>query len=541
MVNNKTIRKFTRSAALLGLTLGHLLPFASTASAGGLEWPGLGTRGAGRAGAWRARSDTSLALHVNPANLARLAGTQAEIAFHLGTSNVCFDRTGTPTQDGNGNSRVPTTPDPNDTVFGTQAEYGDVEYPRLCNNRGLFPLPQLALSLRPHRRVGIGLGVITPNAPTAGASFGDSEGTMPAPDAPNGRLPNASRYDVVRANLLLAWVTAGVGVELHPRLRFGATFGWGFANIQYTTVSAPLAGESPVLDILAVLSVKDRFVPRVSGSLAAEPIDGLDLLAGFVWINHIRATGDLRLRSYHYATEETINQLNPRFGSSRTDRTFGAKLFAPQASSLSFAARWAQIRPSAYDTDESGQRRRREARDPMNDEVFDIELGVDVSLGRVVDAFEIGPHGPSDVDNRLDTGVTGVSIVESPEFELRQNWKTQVGVMLGADYNVLPGRLALRAGVSYENDGIEPGSERTGFLPWSRVSFAVGLTLRVDRLEVSMAYQHMHFFTRTNTEEEANMRQTTLTGGNVINAGRFTARGDVVSLSMAYRFAPRAQ
>ena len=541
MSNITNIGSYRRGVVLLGLALGQLIVVAPPASAGGLEWPGLGTRGAGRAGAWRARSDTALALHMNPANLVRLEGTQAELTMNLGTFRACFDRTGTPTEDGDGNPRLATTPVPNDTDFGTEDEYGDVEYPRLCNDRGLFPLPQLAFSARPHRRVGIGVGLVVPNNPRGVTSFGSSDGSQAAPLAPTGRLPSATRYDVVRANLLLAFVTAGVGVELHPRLRLGATFGWGFSNIQYTTVTAPLQGESPVLDILAVLEVKDRFVPRVSGSIAAEPVDGLDLMAGFVWIDSVDGTGTVRLRSFHFATDDTINALNPRFGTSRTDRTFGAALNAPQASSLNFAARWAQLRPSAYVTDDSGQCRRAAARDPMSDEVFDIELGVDVSLGKVVDVFTIGPHGQADPENRLDTGVPGIAISEAPALELPQNWKTQVTVMLGADYNVLPGRLALRAGVSYENDGIQPGSERLAFMPWSRMSFGVGLTLRVDRLELSMAYQHMHWFNRTNTEAQANIRQSTLTGGELLNAGRFTARADVVSLGMAYRFAPPAQ
>jgi long-subunit fatty acid transport protein len=130
-----------------------------------------------------------------------------------------------------------------------------------------------------------------------------------------------------------------------------------------------------------------------------------------------------------------------------------------------------------------------------------------------------------------------VTIYNAPELELVQNWKTQVSVMFGGDYNVLPGRLAVRAGVSYENDGIQPGSERLAFAPWSRMSIGLGLTGRLDRVEFSVAYQHVHWFARANTEAEANISQTTLTGGGIINAGRFTARADIVSLSASYRFA----
>ncbi len=63
-------------AGALGLTLGLGLG-TPTAHAGGYDWPGLGTRGMGRAGAWGVRSDSPLALHVNPANLARLIGINA--------------------------------------------------------------------------------------------------------------------------------------------------------------------------------------------------------------------------------------------------------------------------------------------------------------------------------------------------------------------------------------------------------------------------------------------------------------------------------
>ena len=71
------------------------------------------------------------------------------------------------------------------------------------------------------------------------------------------------------------------------------------------------------------------------------------------------------------------------------------------------------------------------------------------------------------------------------------------------------------------------------------MSFGLGATLRVERMELSLAYQHIHWFRRNTTEQEAAIRQATLTGGNIQNAGSYTASADIVSLSLAYRFHAR--
>ena len=191
-------------ACALALTLG-----APSAQAGGFDMPGLGTRGLGRAGAWGVRSDSPLALHLNPANLARLDGINVEISLHLASLQSCFDRTGTPTRDGEvddmgnpieGNRASESNdragnPQPNNgnvtDAFGAPSGYADVEYPEICNGAGIFPIPQMGLSFRPHRRVGVGVGLIAPNNVghrTFGAAGGPNLGTYAVPDAPTGRV-----------------------------------------------------------------------------------------------------------------------------------------------------------------------------------------------------------------------------------------------------------------------------------------------------------------------------------------------------------------
>lgn len=520
------------AALSLALTLGSL---TTNASAGGVEIPGLGARSLGRAGAWRARADSALALHLNPANLARLSGTNIELSAHLAMLNACFDRTGTARADSNGLSRLPSlAPDPDDTVFGETDDYADIDSPRVCNQGALSVVPQLAVTFRPHRRIGIGIGVTAPNSPSSGRQFGASDGSIASDEAPNGRLPSPVRYDLVKSDVLLAFINAGIGIELHPRVRVGASFGWGFARIDFTTTAAPTMGEAPATDLLSTLSASDGFIPRVGLSIAAEPIDGLDIMMGYTWIDRVHGNGTLRLRSMHFATEET--QLALAFPNSNpsTDRSYPVVLDVPLASSLSFGTRWAMLRNPRRA--EPGVEWRH---DPMTQEVFDIELGVTVTFGNVVDAQRVTPRGdPSmiDVNNRLDTGLAGVTITSSPELELIQNWQTQVSLSLGGDYNVVPGRLALRLGVMYESDGVPDGYERLSFMPWSRFGVALGATVRVNTVDLTMGYMHAHWFSRSNTEESARTAQTTLTGGNIISAGRYKVSANLVSLAASLHF-----
>lgn len=553
MLKELTTRKSRVMAGLvagaLGLTLG-----APTAEAGGFDMPGIGTRGLGRAGAYNVRADSALALHLNPANLARLSGVNVELNVHVASLQSCFDRNGTPTRDGELNDEggvEGTRGNENDTPgnasdFGNPSDYADIEYPEVCNNAGLFPIPQMALSFRPHDRIGIGIGLIAPNNighRSFGAASGANIGTYEVPGAPTGRLPVSSRYDVIEANVLLAFLAVGAGVEIHPRLRVGATFGWGYASPGFLTAVAPVQSQDFARDIIAEVDAHDLFVPRVAVSVAAEPVDGLELMAGFTWTADVKASGDLNLRPVFWGNiDDQVTQ--PRLPNDEgwEDVTYPVNLVAPQTSVVSFGARYAMARAGARTTSDrvagvaaptlaEGEVDR--PFDPMRDEVFDLELDVVVTLGSRVDTFNV-VSSPVE-GQRLVSGV--LTLPSPPPINLPHNWKTQVMVALGGDVNVLPEVLALRWGLVYESHGVEAGYERLDFTPWQLFGGSFGMTLRVQRFELGLGYMHTHYFTVNNSNSEARVLAPSAAGpGYVINAGRFTASANLVSFGLSYRF-----
>jgi hypothetical protein len=78
------------------------------------------------------------------------------------------------------------------------------------------------------------------------------------------------------------------------------------------------------------------------------------------------------------------------------------------------------------------------------------------------------------------------------------NWKDQVSVRVGGDWNVIPGQLALRLGGSYETLGFRDGFGFIDYLPLQRFGVHVGLSGRWAKTELTLGYAH--FFTTTYNE-----------------------------------------
>jgi hypothetical protein len=69
--------------------------------------------------------------------------------------------------------------------------------------------------------------------------------------------------------------------------------------------------------------------------------------------------------------------------------------------------------------------------------------------------------------------------------------KDQLTVRAGGDYNVLPGLLALRAGVSYETRGQDPAMLNVLGYMLGRTGLHAGLTFRVaGKTDISIGYAH---------------------------------------------------
>jgi long-subunit fatty acid transport protein len=141
--------------------------------------------------------------------------------------------------------------------------------------------------------------------------------------------------------------------------------------------------------------------------------------------------------------------------------------------------------------------------------------------------------------------------------------KTQFSVRIGGDYNILPGVLAIRAGVSYETDGTDPEYLNITNYQLGRTGLHVGATLRLAK-KTDLSFAFAHFIQKDvaltvnparpfNTTDPARDHVVTGKGDGVAkfaiadavdsvegplfaNAGKFWYHLNVVSVSLAQHF-----
>ena len=523
----------TSAIAVLALLGGTTTRFARATSVE--EFPDNGSEQEGRGGAWIARASDPLAAFYNPAGLAGQP-TRLTLQANLSTQNTCFVRVKAA----------------NDLTEDGVAPGGG--YPKVCNSGSFFPDPQVGFTWHVSNRVGLGFLVLGPSA------VGNTEW----PAFVNGSTPAPSRYMLLKSNVVFLTPTIGVGWEVVDRLRLGASFQAGIApsiNFANTAPALNADNSNPAnTDLRAELTAKTWFVPGFTLGALWSPTDVLDVAAWYKYSAPISAKGDI---------ETGANYFTPTVASGNTSKViYGDTALAncnnPMLSNQCGSGNNASLKvPIPMEAKIGVRYHKRRAgvavdehrRDPIADDVFDVEVNFTWANDSAFDYLEL--HFPSDASGNGSLPATPAipGAVLPPNADVRHHFRDVFGVRLGGDYNVLPERLALRAGAFVESQAADPQYQNIDFDGAQRIGVALGGTVRVHNVDLILGYGHVFLGTLSNDNPAAgglpaltgSPCNPTATGAGCknaqpyrtawpINLGTITSSINVINVGASYRF-----
>ena len=488
-----------------------------------MEVPEVGAEQLGRGGAWIARASDPLAAFFNPAGL---AGQDTRLALEdsFAVRHACF-------------TRIKASNDATDDGVAP-----GVSYARVCDVASPFPNGQIAFAYRMTPRIGIGFAVLGPSG-VPRAKWPELVGQSAAPQ----------RYLLLEDSGEVLTPTVGVGVELLDGVRIGGSLQWGVAHLRTAGAASGLGqpGMSPAVnDVKATIDVKDWFFPGFTLGAIWSATAELDVAAWYKWSAPIVATGDVRTDANYFTSRVAAGDTSKvaRGDSSRADCGDAgstacangpvATVRIPIPMEAKLGLRWHLPRAGV---------RAPHRRDPLAHDRLDIEIDFTWANDRALDDVQI--RFPSAVDGRGTVPVVGTAGVIPPVADVMHRYKDVVGVRLGGDWNVIAGRLALRAGAFVETRAADPTYQNIDFAGGARVGIAAGATLRLrlpgggsrTALELTAAYARIEVADSTNDDPRAPGLHT-MTGTPPYrtswptNLGTITNAFDVVNVGAAYRF-----
>lgn len=492
---------------------------AQRARAAGVEDTVSGTVALGRSAGY-VRANDFMAVWQNPANLALVPGKDLGLELRLPVFDACFARAQNP------------------EIAAKNGYLATESFDESCNSAGPVPAGSLGFALPLPRNFGFGVGLFTPGG-VPKLKFGNSDinaiGINPATEtvpASAGKRESPGRYLLVDKNVLAAFLMVGAGWAPIDQLRVGVSVGAGAVTVDYTNVTSLLAGTFIDQEFTSRVQVADAFVPRATVSVAATPLAALDLLASFTWTDDISAKGNLDVVANGFDNAPRGDCSDPAPGPNCRAEDVTLKI-PYQRYEVLLGARYAQR-----------NKPRARALDPINDEVFDIELNALWSQTSHVDAFTLKINEGRAVPERvtLSSNPTAVPQALPQNASLFHGWKDTYGLRLGGDYNVLPSLLAVRAGVAYESSGVPTKNMNIDYWPLQKYTLSLGATVALQRFKLSIAYAHVFYETVTTPVGEGNVREITAVPGpkpdsaQAVNEGKYTASLNVVSLQANYTF-----
>jgi long-subunit fatty acid transport protein len=493
----------TRALARLVPALGVLCAVA-TAHAAGVEDTVAGTVAQGRQAGY-VRANDYQAVWQNPANLALVPSKDLGLELRIPVFHASFDRYPNPAY-----------------------QYRDTEsFDKVENSAGVLPTGSLGFSMPLPRGFGVGVGVFTPPG-TPSIKFGN--GAINTIDVPpdfavmgtSGARETPGRYLLIDKTVLAAFLMAGVGYQPIKQLRFGLSVGGGFVDVAFKNVSSVVGGSLRDIEVASSLKVVDAFVPRTTLSVAATPIDSIDLLATFTWNDDVSAKGHADFTGNGYANAPRGDCASATPG--QRCRVKDVTLEIPyQRFEVLLGGRYAQRRNP-----------RERALDPMKDEIWDVELNAYWSQTSHVDNYTLKIREPMETQNiQLSTSPTA-SVIPLPEnASLFHGWKDTYGVRVGGDWNVLQDFLAVRAGLGFETKGVPKQNMNLDYWAVQKTTLSVGATVKLGRWKIHAAYAHVFNQAVDVKVGQGNVKEVVSQipeAAQVINEGKYKSSIDVFSL-----------
>lgn len=567
--------RYALPSALWALLLASVIP-SSTARAGGLELLPGGTQSVGRAGASAARPTNPMTVLPNPAGLTELNGDQLMLNFDTAFHDMCvtpYGYYGWGVYLPDARSGTMAALDARRSEFGDPADgpYSGRLLDPVCNSAPVGPIPNTAFAYHITDRLSLGFGFLSPVV-VPGLQYGGKDGTIAAGGAAR---PTPTRYQMINTEYLFALSgVVGVAYKFLPQLSVGLSLQVASGSGKTNAVMARTAGTSPADDIYVSVGAHDYFVPALTLSVLAKPIPRVTVTGAFTWNDGIRGSGDVTFTTNTYHQGASGSEFVPLKNDPIDLR--GVRVELPWTATL--GARYAQPLPGAA------------AGDPLDTEIWDVEA--DASYTFYADSgrnngIDIGDEIVLEVARANGMPETALRVEQKDieNFSVETHQKASLALRLGGSYNPLPGKLGVSAGVFYESRGVDPSYASIDSFAFGRVGMGFGLLLRFGSIDVAAAYAHIFQETldvappRHEPREDATddpasgfdqrvydngqlsarpkpdpdapspedgdaiakwqqpaVFETSDQRARVVNAGRYTASFDVVSVSFAYRF-----
>jgi long-chain fatty acid transport protein len=354
------------------------------------------------------------------------------------------------------------------------------------------------------------------------------------PNGATAQVASGQRYMLLKQDGIALNTTLSVGAEIMDRVRVGAGFIWGVASYRLANANMSVSPvqqadgswlDRPTGDVRAELTVADWFIPGVTVGVLVSPLDTLDVGLNVIAQEAFDAHGDLETKA-NYWTDNGVSNNSVTSSSADVEKDLGhVRIATPLEARV--GARFHVPRGDAKDDT---------VRDPLADDLFDVELDVSYTRNSAYKAatlrFPASPVVPVQ-------GTPG-AVPQNNDVDFKVKRDT-VGFRLGGDFVVLPSQLAVRAGGWWEPDVQNEQYANVAFLASQRVGVAVGGTYRLDFVDIDVGYQHVFFATVDNHGDgKLLVVSGDASAGNRspygINGGRFTQSANIFSIGGTARF-----